>query len=396
MVRVNVLTPWYPDADLGHMYSGIFVHQQVKALQNKGIDVSVEVPKRHKHYVKEIPRGLFTEIENLAFQNPESFFRYSHGASYVPYLTTARASMVEQVSSMERALALKRKAMPTCSDINHVHVALPIAPALNRISSDPMIITEHSSHVIKDCQTPDVAEMYRQTIEAASSFICVSSFLQKQISETLNMQIGPKWKVVPNIVDFDLFPFRKRSVNRCRSWIYVGALYESKGVAKLLKTFQHFKSYSDSDATLTLIGKGPLQQWITRYANKHGISNSVTIREPKFQKDIADCFCEADLMVHLSPFETFGLVSLEAIASGLPVVSLNNGGSEETWAELSNLCGLHLEVDSSFDEISMEISAWRDSNIELNIAEASKELRKRFSAESVYTQLSEIYASVVK
>ncbi|HJM37740.1 MAG: glycosyltransferase family 4 protein [Acidimicrobiales bacterium] len=396
MVKVNILTPWYPDAGLGHLYSGVFVHQQVKALQSNGVDVSIEVPKCHKHYEKVTLGGLFTEIEKLASLNPESIFRTNQGALIIPYLTTERASMAEQVSSIERALYMKRKVLPSDSDINHVHVALPIAPALSKVSSKPLVVTEHSSHVRKDCQIPEVAEMYRQTIEVASAFICVSYFLQKQISEMLNVDIGPKWKVVPNIVDFDSFPFVERSDNSCRSWIYVGALFESKGVMKLLKTFHHFKSNSDEKATLTLVGKGPLERWIRTYAKKHNIANAVCIREPQSQADITNFFYNADLMVHLSPFETFGLVSLEAIASGLPVVSLNNGGSKETWADLSELCGLHLREDLSFEEISSAISGWRDSHITLNLAEASRELEQRFSPDSIYSQLDQIYSSVLK
>ena len=47
-MKINVLTPWYPDESLGYTYSGIFVKRQVEALELSGYDVSVENPKLYK------------------------------------------------------------------------------------------------------------------------------------------------------------------------------------------------------------------------------------------------------------------------------------------------------------------------------------------------------------
>ena len=390
-MKINVLTPWYPDESLGYTYSGVFIKRQVEALESSGYDVSVQIPKLYKHPARSVPMDIINQLTKLAESNPSGVFRRRNGLSMVPTPIPARASMLQKASSLKEALKLKRIMEPSQADINHVHVALPIAPALLDLSEVPLIITEHSSHVRHECQIPEVAELYRRSITEAKAFICVSRFLQKEISRTLNIEIGSTWKIVPNIVDFSAFHYQHKKEYSCKSWVYVGALYESKGVMNLLKTFNHFTANYEADAQLTLIGGGPLEEWIKRYSRRNRIDHLVDIRGPVRREDLAEIFSTKDLMVHLSPYETFGIVSLEAIASGLPVVSIKNGGSEDTWEDLSEISGLILDPSAKYKEIADSIEKWRSGIRNLQLKDASEILRKRFSGDVIVSQLKEIY-----
>ncbi len=390
-MKINVLTPWYPDESLGYTYSGVFIKRQVEALESSGYDVSVQIPKLYKHPARSVPMDIINQLTKLAESNPSGVFRRRNGLSMVPTPIPARASMLQKASSLKEALKLKRIMEPSQADINHVHVALPIAPALLDLSEVPLIITEHSSHVRHECQIPEVADLYRRSITEAKAFICVSRFLQKEISRTLNIEIGSTWKIVPNIVDFSAFHYQHKREYSCKSWVYVGALYESKGVMNLLKTFNHFTANYEADAQLTLIGGGPLEEWIKRYSRRNRIDHLVDIRGPVRREDLAEIFSTKDLMVHLSPYETFGIVSLEAIASGLPVVSIKNGGSEDTWEDLSEISGLILDPSAKYKEIADSIEKWRSGIRNLQLKDASEILRKRFSGDVIVSQLKEIY-----
>ena len=390
-MKINVLTPWYPDESLGYTYSGVFIKRQVEALESSGYDVSVQIPKLYKHPARSVPMDIINQLTKLAEGNPSGVFCRRNGFSMVPTPIPARASMLQKASSLKEALKLKRIMEPSQADINHVHVALPIAPALLDLSEVPLIITEHSSHVRHECQIPEVADLYRRSITEAKAFICVSRFLQKEISRILNIEIGSTWKIVPNIVDFSAFHYQHKKEYSCKSWVYVGALYESKGVMNLLKTFNHFTANYEADAQLTLIGGGPLEEWIKRYSRRNRIDHLVDIRGPVRREDLAEIFSTKDLMVHLSPYETFGIVSLEAIASGLPVVSIKNGGSEDTWEDLSEISGLILDPSAKYKEIADSIEKWRSGIRNLQLKDASEILRKRFSGDVIVSQLKEIY-----
>ena len=394
-MKINVLTPWYPDESLGNTYSGIFVKRQVEALESIGCDVSIEIPKLYKHPARSVPTGIINQLSKLAESNPSGAFRRFNGSALVPVPVPARASMMQKTISIQETLKLKQMIEPCQADINHVHVALPIAPALLELSDSPLVITEHSSHVRHECQIPEVADLYRRSITKAKAFICVSRFLQDEISRTLNLPIGPTWKIVPNIVDFSAFHYQQKSDYSCKSWVYVGALYESKGVMNLLKTFNHFKANYETNAKLTLIGGGPLEEWVKRYSRRNNLEHSVDIRRPLSREELAEVFSTKDLMVHLSPYETFGIVSLEAIASGLPVVSIKNGGSKDTWEDLSEISGLILDPSATYKEISGSIEKWRSGIRRLELKDASEILRKRFSQDVIVGHLKEIYEEVL-
>ena len=392
-MKVQIITPWYPSAS--QPYKGVFVANQVSGLRESGIDVAVEVPQIFPAPRGPIPQAVWDGAEKLADQSPELVFPLIGDATHIPCPVPSRSGIPGRCRSFANGIKMKRKYIPVDADIEHVHVGLPAATSVAQISDRPMVITEHSSHVRSECSIPEVADMYREAIENSSTFICVSNFLQKQIADILEVKISEKWKVIPNIVNFDSFPYVPRENFSCSSWIYVGAFFDTKGVVELLRVFALYKKQFAPQATLTLVGDGPLRSWVERFARSRGIRDSVIIYGPQNQEDLQKYLAQADLMVHLSKYETFGLISLEAIASGIPVISLRNGGGEETWSDLENFCGRILDLDVEENEIVEAIHDFSLRTSDLDLRFASDSLRQRFSSNSISNKLIEIYESVL-
>ncbi len=392
-MKIQVVTPWYPGPY--HPYRGVFVENQVKALRANGIDVAVEVPTIFPAPKGEVPPLIWDAADQLAMKNPDLIFPSIGDATQIPCPVPSVSGISGRFTSISNGLKMKRKYIPIDVDIEHVHVGLPAAASVASLSDTPLVITEHSSQVATQCSLPDAADVYRQALDKSSAFICVSNFLQREIAKSLKMEIAESWKVVPNIVNFESFPFVKREKFQCLSWIYVGALFDTKGVAELLKVFASYKKQFQPRATLTLIGEGPLETWIEKFSSSRGIYSSVKIVGAQNQKNVQNHFAQADLMVHLSPYETFGLISLEAIASGLPVISLNNGGAEETWGDLQSSCGRILKLKSGVEEIVEEIHEFSLQTNNLDLRFASESLKKRFSSSVVTSKLIEIYEGIL-
>jgi len=156
-----------------------------------------------------------------------------------------------------------------------------------------------------------------------------------------------------------------------------------------------YKKQIDPEVTLTLVGEGTLKTWIERFSRSRGIYDSVNIVGPQSQENVHKYLAQADLMVHLSPYETFGLISLEAIASGLPVISLKNGGAEETWGDFQNSCGRILDSKLTEEEIVEAIHEFSLKTSDLDLRFASDSLKKRFSPSAVTSKLMEIYESIL-
>ena len=78
-----------------------------------------------------------------------------------------------------------------------------------------------------------------------------------------------------------------------------------------------------------IIGSGPLHNSLQQKVNKYKMSNKVLLLGEKLHDEIADWMNASDLLVLPSIKESFGVVQLEAMACGKPVVATRNGGSEE-------------------------------------------------------------------
>lgn len=105
--------------------------------------------------------------------------------------------------------------------------------------------------------------------------------------------------------------------------VTVGRLVKRKGIDQLLEAL----TYPDcSDVALVVVGDGPERQPLTELSHQLGLGERVTFagRVEEIRKwQILDC---ADAYVSATLHEGFGLVYLEAMAAGLPVVTFDHGG----------------------------------------------------------------------
>ena len=99
-----------------------------------------------------------------------------------------------------------------------------------------------------------------------------------------------------------------------------------KGFDLLIEAFRIFAN-EDKDWTLDLVGEGVEEPMYRRLIGRYGLEGRVTIHP--FTNHIQDYYSQAQVYVLSSRWEGFGLVLVEAMAHGLPVVSSNLPTSEE-------------------------------------------------------------------
>ena len=110
--------------------------------------------------------------------------------------------------------------------------------------------------------------------------------------------------------------------------VFVGRLAAVKGVPVLLEALARLRA-DDPDVTLTLVGDGPERDWIERRIAELGLSGAVTITGYLSQSDVAAELARADIFVLPSFAEGVPVVLMEAMATGLPVVTTRIAGIPE-------------------------------------------------------------------
>jgi len=109
--------------------------------------------------------------------------------------------------------------------------------------------------------------------------------------------------------------------------LYVGRLTKEKNLHMLLAAFTY--AASECEGFLVLVGSGPEKNALQAAAAAAGIEERVIFAGPRYGSELVNCYHGADLFVFASTTETQGLVLLEAMAAGLPVVAVNASGSRE-------------------------------------------------------------------
>jgi len=112
--------------------------------------------------------------------------------------------------------------------------------------------------------------------------------------------------------------------NDSKLLLAVGRLAARKGYASLLRAFA-LVSASDPSTRLVIVGRGHLRSRLSRLAKSLGVGDSVYFEPGMPFEDLAELFRSADLVVYPSYYEGQGLIPLEAMASGTPVVTVNHG-----------------------------------------------------------------------
>lgn len=103
--------------------------------------------------------------------------------------------------------------------------------------------------------------------------------------------------------------------------LYVGRLSKEKGITILVESLIELKKRElfDSNWTLDIFGSGPLEAELKKMVAKEGLNSQIIFRG--FSKSIHSIYSEYAFLILPSNFESFGLVLVEALKSGIPVLA---------------------------------------------------------------------------
>jgi len=104
----------------------------------------------------------------------------------------------------------------------------------------------------------------------------------------------------------------------------VGRLAARKGFGTLLRGFAKLQE-NVPESRLVIVGRGHLKRRLQRQASRLGIGDKVTIESGMPFERLASLFRSADLVVYPSFYEGQGLIPLESMSSGTPVVTVDDG-----------------------------------------------------------------------
>jgi glycosyltransferase involved in cell wall biosynthesis len=335
-VRIIVVPSWFPSPQTP--LAGIFFAEQTELLAKHAPSIEVHVfavPRRRfdlplkrpivaiemmigwweaaKHAVRAVtPNYVVHTFKTITWSS-----RFLHGG------------LLHEARRMARvAREIERERGPF--DLVHAHVSHPagfVAAELARILGVPMVVSEHMSPFPFDDMRgadgrpfPDVLS----PLESAARVTAVSRAHAASIARWVERPID----VLPNFIDETRFAPAAHAPREPFRFLSVGHLVPQKGFDVLLHALALCHARGDR-FHLSIVGKGYEEERLRAIARELGLDAAVTWLGAPERSSMPEVYRAADAFVLASRHESFGVVVIEALASGLPVVATRCGGPEE-------------------------------------------------------------------
>jgi N-acetyl-alpha-D-glucosaminyl L-malate synthase BshA len=304
----------------------------------------------------------------------------------------------------ELALSSKLVNMAKLYEIElvHVHYAIPHAyagyMAKQMLAEEgiyiPMVTTLHGTDITLVGNHPFYKPAVTFSINNSDAVTSVSQSLK---DDTLRLfDIKKEIHVVPNFIDINKYniPFsdcqRELIATENEKIItHISNIRKVKRVDDVIEIFDRIQQ--KMPAKLVIVGDGPEKESLEKLCEKKGITEKVLFVGNSHEVDKILCF--SDLFILPSEHESFGLVALEAMACGVPVISSNAGGLSEV--NIQGESGFLSDV-GDVDEMSENaIKILQNPEMLLKFKRKAKLIAQRFETKKVVPMYEEIYENAL-
>lgn len=372
-MKIGLVLP-YNVARGGGVQTLVFSYQ--KELRKRGYEAIVITP---------VPRN--PEIDTSDFKN--TIFVGNGTDVRSPLHTTPQISAG---LSDEIVKVLKDNAF----DIIHFHE--PGVPMLSRQvltrSKAINIATFHAAfpETIVGKSFAKVASTYiKPLLNYIDEYVAVSDVAAEYVRSLTKKNVT----IIPNAVNLGILKAPKRidDIQLPKTILYVGRLEERKGVDYLLRAYDLLIK-NRQGVSLTIAGDGVDREKLEKLAKELGLNN-VQFTGYISDEQKLDLFNTSDLFCAPSPYgESFGIVLLEAMATGLVTVAGNNPGYKSV---LTGLGSLSLVNTRKVEEFAHRLELLLFENDLRNLWRAwARDQAKQYSIEKIVDQYEELYTRSLK
>jgi len=392
-----------PLAALGGKETGgmnVYVREVARALGRLGFEIDVFTRSQDPRIPEVVPLGSGARVIHV----PAG-----------PARPIARAAVAGHLAAFAEGVEAFRARGRARYDLVHSHYWLSGLAGLDlaRRWDAPLVHMFHTLGAIKNAvargsgDTEPAERLAAEVRIAAGADRIVASNLVERADLAWHLGADPgRVAVIPCGVDVDLFRPRAAAPARARLGLdaehvllFVGRLTPIKGFETLLRALAVLRSDGLAAARLTLLVVGGAKgdtdgsEHLRRLAHDLGVGTWVDFRGPQPQDVLPDYYAAADLCLMPSRYESFGMVALEAMASGVPVIASRAGGLAVTVQD-----GVTGRLVSEGDVAALARAVaglLADEAARRALGARAVEWARRFAWPSIGRSMAELYATLL-
>jgi glycosyltransferase involved in cell wall biosynthesis len=392
-MNVLIVPSWYPTSD--HPITGVFFKEQAKllALHHPQHQFCVSLWGSHDISLlltkQKLLSRLFGKYRSLKASSTiqkklldNCFEHYTPAYTWTRYLLGGN---MKNIIAANRKNAELFEAEFGKTDIIYAHVGYPagyIALQLSRQLNCPYVISEHMGPFpfpsylnILGKPIPRLMQAYK----SATQVLSVSTSLQKTIEQKISINTD----VLPNFIDEQLFKINSKPPKK--NILFVGRAESDKGLDLLIRAF-YLSQATAAGYQLQVIGAGTLFE-------KHQDESlpDITFLGEIPNTQIPSIISDSSFLVLPSIYESFGVVLLEAIACGKPILATDCGGPSDIVTPTNGVLAKKANLEDLQEKLDWMIANHHSFNPE----DIRKEFLEKFGSKKVATQLMSRFEQIV-
>jgi len=377
-MKVLVIPSWFVNSF--SPLSGVFFKEQAEALAQNGIDVSLlavnRISLKDINNKKRLPSCKIEQFSN-------KLVNYTTiEVPSLPKLPSLNAEIVFQLGKLLFKKTIEKYGKP---DMVHLHSFLQgrLALWIKENYNIPYIITEHSTGFAREAYSPKMLSLAEKVFVNANTCIVVSTPFKKLMDHLFPIQ----FEVLPNVVDTNFFSLKTSEEQNKFTFLNVAFLEPKKNHLMLIDAFWSAFEHN-SQVYLTIAGTGSQYSALKKHIEKIGAQGRVNLYGMASREEVKTLMHNSSAFALSSEFETFGVVLIEALSCGLPVIATKCGGPEDIVnVSLGELC----EINSKSLSIAMCNLKERIKHDSFNGLELHEYINDRFSNQVVTLKILQLY-----
>lgn len=362
---------------------GCFEKDQAEALAEYGHNITIiSVDTRFRFYWR--PLGMTRNIKNGI--NVYNLFILPYALLFfLPH--SLKEHFFSFLYSRVFQYAVQQEGKP---DILYAHYMpyMRYALHIHKRYNIPLVGIEHWSEMGYDNIKPHIVKLAKDTYSQIDNLVTVSSSLKENILKHTDINSA---YIVNNIVGQE-FNFIPKYQGNTLNIITIGSLIHRKGFDLLIEAFALINSKLSPNWKLCIIGEGELKHVLQNLINAKKLQKHIYLVGSKNKLEIVKILQNSDFFVLPSRSETFGVVYIEAMACGLPIIATDCGGPRDIVTESNGL----LIPNEDIDALSHAILHMVKNINKYDRKAIAEDCQARFSSEVIAKQLTQIFEDTIK
>jgi len=226
-----------------------------------------------------------------------------------------------------------------------------------------------------------------------NNFIAISNDVEQYLKKVLPLKFYKNIHLLHNAIDFSSF-YHNKSIDEYVSeyrFITIGRMVEVKNQTFLIDVINEMHNKS-IPAKLDIYGEGPARESLQKKIDKYKLNDFIILKG--IVDKIQDILPQYSLYLHSATHEPFGLAILEAMASGLPVISLDGAGNRDIIEQGKNGYMVFDKSPEVFAEKAIELM--KDEKTYKRMSSYANNFAFKFDIENYINELLVLYSKMLE